>query len=283
MDIYYLYHHIRLDNNEVFYVGIGKVYSRRRTFRFKSFKSKYSRAHVIKNRNKFWYQIVGKTDYKIEIIFESNDYNFILNKEVEHIKKFGRKDLKTGTLVNFTDGGEGIPNCSDEIRKKLSDSHKNIQVWNKGKKGLQVAWNKGMKMSKEHGIKCTKRAHELNKKKCYVYNLEGEIVIEFNQIRDLISYFKAKNLNYYLDKFKVYDNKFVLSTIKLTKEEIKLKSKIIKGGNFTEIALVDDDKNIIEKFKSISQAVNKYKTSYKSIKNSIDEDKSIKIGKFIAL
>ena len=69
----YLYKHIRLDTNEVFYVGIGGKYRPNQ-----------------KNRNTIWKRIVAKTDYKIEIILESNDYEFIKQKEIELIKSYGR-------------------------------------------------------------------------------------------------------------------------------------------------------------------------------------------------
>ena len=35
---------------------------------------------------------------------------------------------------------------STEWRKRLSESHKGQTPWNKGKKGLQKAWNKGLKI-----------------------------------------------------------------------------------------------------------------------------------------
>lgn len=38
---------------------------------------------------------------------------------------------------------------SKEIRRKLSKAHKGLVPWNKGKKGLQVGWSKGMHLSKE--------------------------------------------------------------------------------------------------------------------------------------
>lgn len=97
---YFLYRHIRLDTNEPFYIGIGTIKP------YYTFKSRYHRATVV-NRNKYWSNVVSKTDYNIDILFESNDLQFITEKEIEFISLYGRKDLNSGSLVNLTDGGEG--------------------------------------------------------------------------------------------------------------------------------------------------------------------------------
>lgn len=121
---YYLYRHIRLDKYEPFYIGIGHKMP---SAKFKS--RQYKRAKVEKNiRSKFWNNIVNKTEYKVEILLESNDRNFIIKKEKEFIKLYGRKDLGLGSLVNLTDGGDGqSSNYSHSIEtiKKLSDITKN--------------------------------------------------------------------------------------------------------------------------------------------------------------
>lgn len=104
-----VYRHIRKDNNEVFYIGIGV--SKRRAF------------EKVK-RSDFWKQITNKTDYIVDILFEDISYEEAKAKEIELIKFYGRRDLGLGPLVNMTDGGEGMIGIkfSDETKKKMSKS-----------------------------------------------------------------------------------------------------------------------------------------------------------------
>lgn len=88
----YLYRHIRLDKNEVFYIGIGVG---RRAWQ------KY-------HRNRHWLAIVDKFPYEVEIILDELTWEDAIEKEKEFIKLYGRRDLGAGTLVNLTDGGEGM-------------------------------------------------------------------------------------------------------------------------------------------------------------------------------
>ena len=91
----YVYQHIRLDTNEVFYVGIGK-------------KPKHGRAYTRSDRNPFWEKVVAKTSFKVEILFDNLTWEQACEKEKELIALYGRRDLGTGTLVNLTDGGDTI-------------------------------------------------------------------------------------------------------------------------------------------------------------------------------
>jgi len=105
-----VYQHIRLDTNEVFYVGIGS--QKRRAY------SKYK-------RSKFWHNIVNKAGYKVELLFENIEWEKACQIEQDLIKLYGRKDLKQGNLINMTDGGDGRFGSihSDETKKKMSQSH----------------------------------------------------------------------------------------------------------------------------------------------------------------
>ena len=109
----YVYRHIRLDKNEVFYIGIGGLTK----------EDYYSRAYQKNKRNSQWNNVVNSTDYIVEII--SDEWltpDEAKNKEIFWISYHGRKDLKNGTLVNLTDGGDGNTNLSQESRKKISIS-----------------------------------------------------------------------------------------------------------------------------------------------------------------
>lgn len=99
---YYVYRHIRLDKNEVFYIGIGT-----KKLKKLSYKSLYSRAFDKTSRNFLWKRITEKTKYKVEIIFEDSDRFFIKQKEQEFISLYGRKLSGKGTLCNLTIGGDG--------------------------------------------------------------------------------------------------------------------------------------------------------------------------------
>jgi hypothetical protein len=93
----YVYRHIRLDKNEPFYIGIGS-----------SSDKKFIRAFSKKGRSNFWRNIVNKTKYEVEILFDDITWEQACEKEKEFITLYGRKDLGLGTLTNLTNGGEGI-------------------------------------------------------------------------------------------------------------------------------------------------------------------------------
>ena len=131
---YYLYRHIRLDKNEPFYIGIGTKCTK---FKHHSIKSEYKRAYSKGKRNNLWYKIVNKAGYRVDILIESNNYDFIEKKEVEFIKLYGRKDLRLGTLCNMTDGGEGSINIITSVKHKLESSRR-MKLLNKNRDYTKV-------------------------------------------------------------------------------------------------------------------------------------------------
>lgn len=113
----YLYRHIRLDKNEPFYIGIAKNDDSSFTRAYYKYKSK---------RNKIWLDVVNKTSYEIEILFEDLTWEQACQKEIEFIALYGRINLKTGTLANMTKGGDGMVGVvrSEEYKLKLSERQK---------------------------------------------------------------------------------------------------------------------------------------------------------------
>jgi hypothetical protein len=105
----YLYRHIRIDNNVPFYVGIGSD-------------EKFVRAYNKHRRSQKWFNIVAKTEYKVDIVLMDISLDEAKEKEIEFIKLYGRSDKGEGTLCNLTDGGEGNPGriVSGEWRKNKS-------------------------------------------------------------------------------------------------------------------------------------------------------------------
>lgn len=106
MGKYFLYRHIREDKNIPFYIGIGT----KRDRPWYRWTAEYERAYCKVNRNKYWKSIVNISEYRVEIIFESDFYKEIQNKEKEVI-------LIYSNLSNMTTGGEGAPG---------------VTAWNKG-------------------------------------------------------------------------------------------------------------------------------------------------------
>ena len=100
----YVYKHTRHDTNEVFYVGIGKY---------------LKRAYSKKYRNSHWMNITNIVIWSVDIIEYNLSWEDACEREKYWIKFYGRRDLKEGTLVNMTDGGEGVKGHSDELKNKL--------------------------------------------------------------------------------------------------------------------------------------------------------------------
>ncbi len=109
----YLYRHVRLDTNEVFYIGI-------------SLKDdlNYKRASDKRKRSEFWNKITKKTNYRVDIMFEDNDVELIKEKEKEFIALYGRRDLGLGTLCNLTCGGDGCTGHVHTYEHKVATSER---------------------------------------------------------------------------------------------------------------------------------------------------------------
>lgn len=135
-----VYRHRRLDTNEIFYVGIGSI---------KRSKEKH-------NRNKYWSNIINKSEYNIEVVAENLDWDTACELEILLIQEYGRKDLGTGCLVNMTNGGEGSKGrfriCSEETKLKIGKANKGKKHSKETKELISIK-NKGKIRSEEFKIK----------------------------------------------------------------------------------------------------------------------------------
>lgn len=106
-----VYHHKRLDNDNVFYIGIGKT---------------EKRAVSLSGRSNHWFNINSKCGFKHEILLSDISYEDAKSWERYLIGLYGRRNTGTGVLINLTDGGEGALGLimPEEARKKMSKAHK---------------------------------------------------------------------------------------------------------------------------------------------------------------
>lgn len=137
---FYVYRHIRKDTNKPFYIGLGS-----KPKKFNNISQEYKRAFSDHSRSKFWKSVVAKTGYEVQIIFECGNLQEAREKEIEFISLYGRRDLKKGTLVNMTDGGEGT------IGRKVSKETK--QLMSERLSGRVFTTTTKLKMSKSAKIK----------------------------------------------------------------------------------------------------------------------------------
>ena len=161
-----LYRHIRLDKNEPFYIGIGN--------------SKH-RASKKCSRNEIWNNIVNKTKYRVDILFDNLSWNDACDKEKEFIDLYGRFDLGNGMLVNMTNGGEGLINPSEEIRnkKRLSMMGKNVGDNNGMKKIENRIKVSKSKTGKQMGINHPRH------RAVVCFNLDNIFIAEYDCIKSV--------------------------------------------------------------------------------------------------
>ena len=214
---FYVYLHIRLDKMETFYIGKGKG----------------NRSNKV-SRNEHHDNICKRYGYKVVKIKENltESQAFRLEKYmIEYyvstlgygidIEGYGDYDHELPHLTNMTWGGEGVSGIklSDETKLKMSESHKGIIPWNKGKnfsketrkkmseshKGIQSSEeskrkiseamkgkNKGIKFSEERKQKISE-AHKGGKlSKKVICMTTGKI---FNSCKEAAVYYNTSNVS----------------------------------------------------------------------------------------
>lgn len=189
---------------EPFYVGKGKgkrYYSHIYNCNLKNNTFKAKKLKKI-------FRTVDKTKFKKEYIYfvaKNLNENDAIKKEVELIKKIGRRIEKKGPLVNITQGGEGwgVPwnkglKCPQIGRKGKTPWNKNkTHIYDEDTRKKMSQSKKGKKLSKEHckniGLASQKRltlqfSQDVNQEIIRLYNLgykQQDLITEFNKLTGL--------------------------------------------------------------------------------------------------
>jgi hypothetical protein len=111
----YVYAHKRLDNKNVFYIGIGSL-------------SNFKRAYQVDKRNEHWKRIYNKTMIEVEILLTNLTWEEANSWESYLIGLYGRSNKNTGHLCNMTDGGDGVRGwvMTEQTRLKMT-GHKGFK------------------------------------------------------------------------------------------------------------------------------------------------------------
>jgi hypothetical protein len=160
-----VYRHIRLDTNKVFYIGMG------------SLKRAYTKDSS--KRNIIWNRIVNKTKYNVEILAQNLSWENACELEEFLISLYGRIDLKTGTLCNLTNGGDGSKGCtpSKETKNKISNFHKNKIVSKESRNKMKKAKEGKFLLSNNPNSKKI-----INLKTGEIFNTAKEAALSINKI-----------------------------------------------------------------------------------------------------
>jgi hypothetical protein len=245
----YVYRHIRLDKNEPFYIGIGS-----------DTEGKYKRAKSKRDRNNHWHNIIACTNYKVQIMLDELTWGEACEKEIELIAFYGRRDLNLGTLVNMTDGGEGLPNPSEESKIKMSKSQKKLYENGyvnpmKGVCGEKSAWY-GRKHSKETKDKLSAKKMGVNNP---MYGKKTNTAKKVIDINTNVIYDSAYDAYKYLYKDTMNYNYF--------RSKLNNNSEFI---NDTSLRYIDNNGKPIEKI--IKKSINKSLKSVINLQNGFIYD-----------
>lgn len=105
-NIFYVYLHKRATDGSIFYVGKGSG----------------NRSTDFTHRSLHWKYVANKYGVVVDIALDNLSEDEAFAEEVRLIALHGRKDKKSGTLVNKSDGGEGPSGMrlSDDARRIIS-------------------------------------------------------------------------------------------------------------------------------------------------------------------
>lgn len=179
---FFVYVHLTADTLVPFYIGKGM-------------KQRYASRH---NRNKFWKNIVGKHGFFAIKLIENLEEDEALYWEKFYIKLIGTRELMTGTLVNFTDGGKGVSGykfSEESLQRKEEGRKKWLQTLSISER---EAINLKISTALRGKIKSSKHCHNLSIAKLgksTVGSVKGHIVTEMTKEK-LRHYFRNSPQKY---------------------------------------------------------------------------------------
>lgn len=252
---YYVYRHVRLDTNQVFYIGRGRAYcrpARNKKFDATGYAERYFRAYDSRGRSIGWKGVAKSTGYEVEILFESDDLEFINKKEQEFIELYGRICNGTGSLVNITRGGDGQTQMSTVSREKLKATH--IQNGNYEKMAID------------------------RRLPICIYDLCGKFIKRFELKKECAFYLNCSenSLQQYLTKKKSINDCFISRTYK--PEGIDVSGYKAIAPKSRKIEKYDLDFNLLAVYENQIEAIKKEKgiTPAVSIWRGCNQEKPIK-------
>lgn len=134
-----VYQHTRKDTGEIFYIGIGVT---------------STRVDSTKNRSNHWHNIVENIGYDGLITHEDITWEEACVIEKYLIAFYGRRDLGLGSLINLTDGGDGISGYRHTEESKIRiRSYSGDKSWNYGRVLTEEHINKIVATRKARGTK----------------------------------------------------------------------------------------------------------------------------------
>lgn len=263
-DVYYTYVLINPISNKPFYVGKGKGTRKRYMDHFsEAIKGKGSNKHKINTIRKI---IRDGHDVIVDVVFGSTSEKECLEKEVDLIAQYGRRDISTGILTNLTNGGEGVSGFvfTETQRKERSERQqgKNNHMYGKTRTSDERAKISATKRKMIAEGKTIPTKHtEKHKQKLREHNPGGEATaraiyqIDTNTGRIIKQWKSSRNAGIELG-IKSYRN-----------ISIAAKKKTVTAGGFYW-RWVDDSSDIFDGILQNFEQYNEYRT-----------DRSLKSGK----
>lgn len=167
--MFYVYQHLRKDNDIPFYIGKGCK----------------DRAWRKRRKNKGWNNIVNKVGFKVEILKYFKDEIKAIEYEHQLIKEYRDNNIELVNQTQYSKGGTSY-SYTDEVKKKQSlgqigTKRPKNEEWcrkiSEANKGRKITWANKIGDSLR-GI--PKNYPNPNKKQIQQYSLDGELIMEFD-------------------------------------------------------------------------------------------------------